>query len=67
MKIVLVLIAALVVFAAVSVASERRKLRQSAVSLGLDAVEYRLTKSAYYDDFRIFAKKVKALVEEYVE
>ena len=31
-----------------------------------DAVEYRLTKSTYYDDFRIFAKEVKALVEEYI-
>ena len=157
MKIVLVLVAALMVFAAVSVSADRRKLRQSAVSLGLDApgvrvidcgalalrfalkpaegsvyvirdlsaspiripledvsgcelldygerkrslsralageavadylggnsplavlrilrkdpeqdaVEYRLTKSTYYDDFRIFAKEVKALVEEYVE
>ncbi|MBR3557092.1 MAG: hypothetical protein IKN89_14395 [Oscillospiraceae bacterium] len=33
----------------------------------LDAVEYRLTRSTYYDDFRIFAKEVKALVEEYAE
>lgn len=31
-----------------------------------DAVEYRLTKSTYYDDFRIFAKEVQALVEEYI-
>ena len=157
MKIVLVLIAAVVVFAAVSVASERRKLRQSAVSLGLDApgvrvidcealslrfalkpeegrayvirdvnappiripledlagcelldygerkrslgrvlageavadyvsghaplavlrilrrdpeldaVEYRLTKSTYYDDFRIFAREVEKLLAEYLE
>ena len=157
MKIVLVLVAALMVFAAVSVSADRRKLRQSAKALGLDApgvrvidcgalalrfalkpeegcvyvirdlgaspiripledvagcefleygerkrslgralageavanymsghsplavlrilrkdpeqdaVEYRLTKSTYYDDFRIFAKEVKALVEEYAE
>jgi hypothetical protein len=33
----------------------------------LDAVEYRLTKSTYYEDFRIFAKEVQALVEEYAE
>ena len=32
-----------------------------------DPIEYRLTKSTYYDDFRIFAKEVKALVEEYAE
>ena len=157
MKLVLVLAAALVVFAAVSVSSQRRKLRQSARALGLDApgvrvidcgalalrfalkpsegsvyvirdvnaspicipledvagcelldygerkrslgralageavadyvggnsplavlrilrrdpasdaVEYRIMKSTYYDDFRIFAKEVKALVEEYAE
>ncbi len=33
----------------------------------LDAVEYRLAKSTYYEDFRIFAKEVQALVEEYAE
>ena len=41
-----------------------RILRKSPES---DAVEYRLTRSTYYDDFRIFAKEVKALVEEYAE
>ncbi len=34
---------------------------------GPDAVEYRLTKPTYYEDFRIFAKEVSALVEEYTE
>ena len=29
--------------------------------------EFRLAKSTYYEDFRIFAKEVKALVEEYAE
>ena len=157
MKIVLVLAAALVVFAAASVSSQRRKLRQSARALGLDApgvrvidcgalalrfalkpsegkvyvirdvnaspicipledvsgcefldygerkrslgralageavadyvggnsplavlrilrrdpasdaVEYRLTKSMYYDDFCIFAAEVEKLLAEYLE
>jgi hypothetical protein len=157
MKLLLVVIAALAAFAAAKVAAERRKLRQSAGALGLDApgvrvidcenlairfavkpeegsvyvihdidapprripledlagcelldfgerkrslgrvlageaaadhlsghaplavlrilrrgpepdpIEYRLTKPTYYEDFRIFAKKVSALVEEYTE
>ena len=33
----------------------------------LDAVEYRLAKSTYYDDFRIFAGKVEKLLAEYLE
>lgn len=32
-----------------------------------DAVEYRLTKSAYYEDFRSFAGKVGKLLAEYSE
>ncbi len=32
-----------------------------------DAVEYRLAKSTYYDDFRIFAKEVEKLLAEYLE
>ncbi len=32
-----------------------------------DAVEYRLTKSTYYEDFRIFAKEVEKLLGEYTE
>ena len=33
----------------------------------LDAVEYRLTKSTYYEDFRRFAKEVEKLLAEYLE
>lgn len=31
------------------------------------AVEYRLDRSSYYEDFRIFAREVKALLEEFAE
>ena len=32
-----------------------------------DAVEYRLTKPTYHEDFRIFAKQVSELIEEFKE
>ena len=32
-----------------------------------DAVEYRLTKSTYYEDFRIFAAEVEKLLADYTE
>ena len=31
------------------------------------AVEYRLDRSSYYEDFRIFAREVEALLEEFAE